>query len=138
MANTNEIIGYRVQNDETGEFVQLDPVAHKCFLTRDETPILTLANAYRLLATYVEQTGEKQSVLWSFIVQPVYRQTTPVENASAELGGLLEGLCKRHGLDLGLSREKLNAQIAKELQALKEGEGPSVGFLAGGIPSMRR
>ena len=126
--NTNTIIGYRVQ-DHNGMFVDFDGVQN--FRTYSKPEPISQANAYRRLAAFLDANPGVQVPR----VVPVYYEPTPVEKASKELGGLLESLCSRHGLDLGLTSEQIQKQIAKELEALKAG-GSS--FVATGIPRIGR
>ena len=134
MARTNEVIGYRVCNHNVGFYVATMP--HGANYTTDVAPApIPRGDAYRRLAAWLDANPDAQDD--DYTVDPVYRETTPIEDASNELGGLLEGLCARHGLQLGLTRQQINAQIALELQALQAGSVPSVGFIAGGIPRIR-
>ncbi|MGH8338017.1 MAG: hypothetical protein ACRETL_14615 [Gammaproteobacteria bacterium] len=132
--NTNTIIGYRVQ-DHNGMFVEFNGVEN-VRVYAEPAPI-SHADAYRRLAAFIESNPQDVAEWGVPRVIPVYYKPTPVECASAELGGLLQNLCARHGLELGLSRDQINAQIAKELQALQAGESPSIAFIAGGVPRVR-
>ena len=64
-------------------------------------------------------------------IEEVFRELTPLENASNELGGLLESLCRRHGVELGITPAQVRSQIAKELAQLAAGGST---FVVTGIP----
>lgn len=134
MARTNEIIGYRIKAHSDGKFIHRTDHGH--FFSQQEPEPISRPDAYRRLAGFLEENDGFDDVN-DLEVVPVYRETTPVEDASAELGKLLSSLCNRHGLDLGLNQEQINKQIAGELEALKAGGTPSLGFLVGGIPKVR-
>lgn len=125
--NTSKIVGYVVKNN-CGEFVHYDGDGNFVETSRPEP--ISQADAYRRLAAYID---EMDGEVHGFYVAPVFHVPTPLEKASAELGSLLQSLCSRHGLQLGLTQEQIEAQIAKELQALGAG-GSS--FAATGIPRM--
>lgn len=112
---TNEIIGYRVLRPHTEEFVDVNQVGDN-FLYASEPMPISRGDAFRRLAGFLDQHPEVDED--EFTVEPVYREYTPMETASQELGSMLESLCKRHGLDLGLSRAQMERQIAKELVEL--------------------
>ena len=125
--NTNTIIGYRVK-DHNGMFVAFDGVHN--VRTYSEPEPVSQADAYRRLAAFLDENPGTQVPR----VIPVYYVPTPLETASAELGGLLQSLCSRHGLNLGLTKDQIEKQIAKELQELGAG-GSS--FIATSIPRFR-
>lgn len=104
---TTQIVGYRVKNIN-GSFI--DASGRSTW----EYPPITQAEAYRRVSVYLTENpnGDVPQVI------PVTRTLTPIETASAELGDLLQSLCRRHGLDLGLSKDQVNKQIAKELADL--------------------
>lgn len=130
---TNDVIGFYVQNHEQGFFVDTD--ANGSNFTTDEQPRpIPRGDAYRRLAAFLDANpGEDHQ---DYCVLPAYRETTPIEDAANELGGLFESLCRRHGLDLGLTRDQINAQLVKDLEAVKEGRG--FGSAAFGIPGNGR
>lgn len=139
---SNKIVGYVVKNNN-GEYIaesKLTPSGNREYnviVTARPTPV-SKGDAYRRLAAFVDLCEHIGSDLPSdeqFYVAPVFHEPTPLERASEELGGLLVGLCSRHGLDLGLTREQIEKQIAKELKELGAG-GSS--FVATGIPSISR
>jgi hypothetical protein len=109
---TNTIIGYHVQ-DHNGMYVSFDGTQN--FRSYDAPAPVSQPDAYRRLAAFIEENPAGTPIPR---VVPVYRELSPLETASQELGGMLESLCKRHGLDLGLSREQMETQIAKELADL--------------------
>lgn len=119
MDNT-QIIGYRVKT-WGNMFVNASGMA----VTAEPDPC-AISEAYRRMGLYLESYPNAQvpSVI------PVTRALTPIETASQELGCLLTSLCKRHGLDLGLSKDQIERQIAKELTDLG---ATGVGIL-GAIP----
>jgi hypothetical protein len=130
MAQTNEIIGYRVLHPDTEEFIGADPTTCRPFMTCDETDPIPRGDAFRRLAAYLDVHPEVDAD--EFSIEPVYRRTTPIEDAAHELGGLFESLCARHGLDLGLSRAQVDALLVKDLESIK-----NIGFITG-IPGVRR
>jgi len=125
---TNEVIGYVVVNHRHGFYVAHNPELGN--FTSDDQPVpVSRGDAFRRLGAFLDANpGENHNL---YEVEPVYREATPVESAADELGGLLEQLCARHGVRIGLSREQINAQLQKELQALEAGD---VSFLYAGLP----
>lgn len=130
MANTSTIIGYVVKT-QTGEYIAEPDERGYNYVTRSRPAPVGKSDAYRRLAAFLDENDGWEEDLY---VTPVFYEPTPLEKASKELGGLLESLCSRHGLDLGLTREQMEKQIAKELEELKAG-GSS--FVATGIPQFR-
>jgi uncharacterized protein YjiS (DUF1127 family) len=113
---TNTIIGYRVQDVVTGRFINHDGNGYHWVSTLGavEPEPISQPDAYRRLAAYITAYPDAPVPT----VVPVYRELTPMERTSRELGNMLTSLCNRHGLDLGLSREQIERQIAKELAEL--------------------
>lgn len=126
---TNEIIGFHIRNNESGECIATDPATGRNFCTFDEVTPIARGDAFRRLAGFLDQNPDADP--YDFGIETVYRQTTPIENAASELGGLFEQLCKRHGLDLGLDRTQINALLAKDLEQVK-----NLGFITG-IPGRK-
>ncbi len=116
MENTT-VIGHRVQISrgvfvgQYGERVYSEPEA------------CAISEAYRRVSLFLSQNPGAQVPF----VNEVTRTLTPMETASKELGSLLTSLCSRHGLNLGLSPEQIERQIAKELSDLG---ATGVGFIA--------
>jgi len=131
MATTNEVIGFRAFHHDSGEYLHFDSSKNENYLSAIEPEPISRSDAHRRIAAWLDQSPNNFD---DFSVDPVYRELTPIETASRELGGLLESLCGRHGLQLGLTRDQINAQIAKELEQLAAG-GSS--FVATGIPRIR-
>jgi hypothetical protein len=102
------IIGYRVQN-VFGDFLNTYGEAVSA-----QVEPCTQAEAYRRMSVFF--TNNPNATVPTVV--PVTRPITPIESASKELGGLLSSLCSRHGLDLGLSSDQIERQIAKELSDL--------------------
>ena len=126
--NTSKVVGYVVKNN-CGEYVHFDGDGN--FVETSRPDPISQADAYRRLAAYIdEMDGEVNG----FYVAPVFHVPTPLERAAGELGGLLQSLCSRHGLQLGLTQDQIEAQIAKELQELGAG---GASFVATGIPQIR-
>lgn len=100
-------IGFRVQTS-TGLFVSQygteGAVQDPC----------SQAEAYRRVGEYLTRypTSSVPSVV------PVTREATPMERTASELGSMLTSLCRRNGLDLGLTPDQIERQIAKELAEL--------------------
>ena len=115
MANTNEIIGYRVVNSYHGFFVGHNPEMGN-FPTDNEPQPIPRGDAFRRLAAYLDANPNEDHA--TFDVEPVYRETSPMENATAELTDLLVSLADRHGLKLGLDSDQIAQKIAKELSDL--------------------
>ena len=84
------------------------------FYADDQPPVCTQPEAYRRISVYLTHNPNADVP----IVVAVTRPLTPMEKASKELSGLLQSLCQRNGLDLGLTQEQLEKQIAKELAEL--------------------
>lgn len=112
------VIGHRVQVsrgvfvNQYGERVYSEPEA------------CDLSEAYRRVSVFISHNPGCDVPF----VNAVTRTLTPMETASKELGSLLTDLCKRHGLNLGLSSEQIERQISKELADLG---ATGVGFIAG-------
>lgn len=106
---TNEIIGYRVLHLPTEGFVH---VAYE--IARIESLPVTRGQAFRRLAGALETHPEM--AIAEFSVEPVYRETTPIEDVTNELSTLLTSLCERHGVKLGLTSEQIKAKLAEELK----------------------
>lgn len=121
MANTTNIIGYVVKNSN-GWFVDFDPETGTNFFVEERPKPISKPDAYRRLAAFLDQTADGVLAGGEPYVTPVFRERTPVERASAELAVQLKSLCARHGLDLGLSDEQIEARIGEELQAFKAGD----------------
>ena len=114
MEHTKDIIGYRVVSIN-GFFV--DTTASGVNFTTDEKPTpVARGDALRRMAAFLDANpGEP---LEDYEVRPVYRELTPLETTSKELGGLLSSLCRRHGLDLGLTTDDIEQRIALELGSI--------------------
>lgn len=129
MRRTNEVIGFRVVNITSGEFIHTsDGGAYNYPSTGEPTPV-SRGDAFRRLAAFLDDNPAQEHS--NFRVEPVYRVTTPIEDAAHELGGLFESLCQRHGLDLGLNRQQIDAILAKDLEQVK-----NLGFITG-IPGRK-
>ncbi len=101
MNNPSNIIGHQV-------------ITHTGSIVGDEAPC-TLAEAYSRISAYITENPTFPVPSIEDVTEPT---VSPLQGASQELGGLLEGLLARHGLNLGLSRAQINTQIAKELASL--------------------
>src|SRR5262245_33481414 len=110
--NANLIIGYVVQCED-GLYVHKTSVSH--ILSSIQPDPISRPDAYRRLAGFLE---ENPTNTLEYTVAPVYREYTPLENASKELGNLLMSLCRRHHLELGLTQEQVEAKIGQELVSL--------------------
>jgi hypothetical protein len=108
MANT--LLGYRIRTSD-GMYVHRDADGHH-YLSDLESEPLPRADAYRRLAGFFEQDD---CDLDDFEVIPVHRELTPLEKTSSSLACQLQGLCSAHGLDLGITREQMEAKLAQEL-----------------------
>lgn len=119
MQTTNEVIGYRVvrSNNEcySDEYVHYTSSRGNYTSVAEPAPI-PRGDAFRRLASFLDQNP--QANMDDFVVAPVYRVLTPMETATKELSGLLSSLCSRHGLNLGLSQDQIEAKIAGELKEL--------------------
>jgi|SRR5581483_5991761 len=115
---TNEITGYVVINEIGEYFVDTDANGNN-FTTSVAPKPVPRGDCFRRLAAFLDSNPDVEH--GHFIVDPVYREMTPTESTAHELGGLLDSLCKRHGLDLGMDRAKMDTILAKELEALKDG-----------------
>ena len=110
---TNEIIGYRVQLTSNETYVHNDANGMNYISIHRPEPI-SRPDALRRLAGLLDQYPDMCEL--DFYFEPVYREYTPLETASKELGGLLQSLCKRHGLELGMTQDQVEAKIAEELK----------------------
>jgi hypothetical protein len=115
MANT--LIGYRVKNCN-GYFLDTDGDGINYATYKEPTPIAR-GDAYRRLAAYLDAYPHVSDS--DMEVVPVHRALTPTESAAQELGSLLSTLTRRHGLQLGLTQDQIEAKIAKELEELGAG-----------------
>lgn len=115
MEHTNNIIGYRVLHPSNETFVHED--VNGCYLDSVEPePLKSHAAAIHLMADAMDDLDIPANM---FSVEPVYRELTPVESTARELGDLLVNLCNRHGLELGLNREQIDATLARELEEFR-------------------
>lgn len=105
---TNEIIGYRVLHLPTEGFV------HGYDILKTESAPVARGQAYRRLAGALDENPGME--IAEFSVEPVYRETTPIEDVTNELSTLLTSLCERHGVKLGLTSEQIKAKLAEELK----------------------
>jgi hypothetical protein len=118
---TNQVIGYRV-NDSNNNCID----TNGCIVYHGDVAPCSIAEAYKRVGLYLELNPREAFPA----VHTVTRPLSPMEKASKELGGLLTSLCARHGLDLGLSSEQIERQVAKELAELG---ATGVGILAAAI-----
>jgi hypothetical protein len=126
---TTSVIGYRLRDINTGRFINFDGSGYSWisnFGSADPEPI-SLSDAYKRIGEFLARNPNSQVPE----IVKVTRPLTPIERASKELGGLLQDLCSRHGLDLGLTKDQVERQIAKELVDLGAGGHT---FVATGIP----
>ena len=109
MDTTKTLLGYRVK-DHNGMYVSADGRVR----TYTKPEPITHAQAYSAVASFLEHNS------WSPVPQvvKVFKKASPIQSASSELGALLTSLCQRHGLDLGLTQEQIDRQIARELSEL--------------------
>jgi hypothetical protein len=107
MAKQMKIIGYEVETFD-GYFVMTGGDIDS------DVPECTLAEAYRRVGEYIDRNPTMPVP----VIHNVERESTPLESASSELGNLLVNLCERHGLNLGLTKDDIERQLAKELAAL--------------------
>ena len=107
------VIGHRVTTS-SGEFVYITANG-EMVVTPNDPPPCTRPQAYQRIAAFLTEFPNAEVPTIVDVTTPVVQ---PLESASDELGGLLEGLLARHGLNLGLSRAQINTQIAKELASL--------------------
>jgi hypothetical protein len=117
MDNT-QVIGYRVRLPN-GTFVNSDGR-----VSFEQEPC-TQAAAYRRVADFLSLNLNASAPE----IVPVTRILTPIETASRELGDQLQSLLRRHGLDLGLSREQIERRIAQELAEFGAIGASAVGML---------
>lgn len=81
------------------------------WLDAEEPLPISAPDAYRRAAQYVQEHPEASMPF----LQDVERELTPLEKAASELGSLLTSLCTRHGLDLGMSQDDIDAELGREL-----------------------
>lgn len=136
----SKIIGYVVKNNN-GEYIHnsKDEDSDHNYAARTKPEPIGKADAYRRLAAYIDENAWVADLAPNdannFYVAPMFYEPTPLDRASEELAGLLQALCNRHGLDLGLTKDQMAKHIAKELDGLKAG-GSS--FIVTGIPRIDR
>jgi hypothetical protein len=112
MQTTDEIIGYQVAYIPTQSFVHVTLEGENYIECAEPLPI-SRGDAFRRLAGILDQRSDLSHE--DFDVVPVFREVTPLESTAKELSGLLLSLTERHGLDLGLTREQIEARIATEI-----------------------
>jgi hypothetical protein len=125
---TRTTLGYRVLTHMGNFCVTRADGAFEYTSTTEPSPI-PIDKAYKLVGSYLER--HPTFPVPEVIKVEQVRTLTPVETASKELAGLLQSLCNRHGLDLGLTPDAMERQIAKELVDLGAGGAT---FIATGIP----
>ena len=131
--STKKIVGYHVRVVwMTNDYYVAANNAGVWRTIQPQEPI-THAAAYKRAASYLELYGDHTE--GSPEIVPVYHTPTPIENAAHELGGLFESLCQRHNLNLGLTREQVDAMLVKDLEAIKDLK--SFGAVMAGIPNKR-
>lgn len=111
---TTQILGYRVKSGQ--QFVH--GTGSSTYISYSEPEPISQADAYRRVADFIAAHPSEVERFGVPSVVPVTRPLTPIETASGELGDLLQDLCRRHGLNLGLSKAQVRTQIAKELASL--------------------
>lgn len=113
MEHSNEIIGYRILHGYGEVFLcHSDTVGNH--LSSEAPAPIARGDAFRRLADFLDDFPDLDHE--DFTIEPVYRELTPMEQTARELGGQLESLCARHGLDLGLTREQMEAALTQELK----------------------
>ncbi len=113
MDNNSDILGYRVMFPRDELFV--DFAGGINFLTEHEPQPIPRGDAFRRLAAFLDEHPELDHT--DFLIEPTYRELKPVESGARELGGLLKSLCSRHGIQLGMTDDQIQAQIERELKA---------------------
>lgn len=109
--NTSTIIGCRVKNNH-GEYLDHNP-KHGNFVTETKPEPVSKGDAYRRLAAYFDapQCDDNHVEVLAHVVA-VFYEPSPMERA---VRSWVESLCQRHGVNLGLTREQINAKLAAEL-----------------------
>lgn len=116
MNDGKKLLGYVVKSTSNGAwYVEYDPATGTNFVTRKRPQPISRPDALRRLAAYSDKNSDGED----FYVAPVFYEPSPIEKASAELGSLLQSLCTRNGLNLGLTQEQINKQIEQELKDLQ-------------------
>lgn len=116
MNDGKKILGYVVKYSGAGAcYVEHDTVTGSNFVTQKRPQPISRPDALRRLAAYSDKNSNGED----FYVTPVFHEPSPIEKASAELGSLLQSLCTRNGLNLGLTQEQINKQIEQELKDLQ-------------------
>jgi hypothetical protein len=108
MANGTKIIGYEVETCD-GYFVIPGGDIDDCV-----DGACSIGEAYLRVSEYLERNPTMPVPT----IHTVERSLTPLESSASELGNLLSDLLNRNGLDLGLTQNQINTQIAKELASL--------------------
>jgi len=109
---TNKIIGFRAYHHDTDCYLHFDAVTGRNFLAVTKPDPISRPDAHRRIAAWLEQGDENFD---DFSVDPVFHEPTPMEKTTSELTDLLQTLCNRNGLKLGLTREQIEAKLAEEL-----------------------
>lgn len=111
----NLLLGYVVQ-DISDYFVHHDFARTPQTWLSDEEPLpIPAPDAYRRAAQYMQEHPEAPMPL----ILDVERELTPLEKTASDLGQRLTSLCNMHGLDLGISQDEIDEQLARELTALR-------------------
>jgi hypothetical protein len=116
-----QIVGYRViangcyVNEHGERCSEQDGMGNPC----------THAEAYHRVSLFIGRNPN--SAIPSIMPVEEVRELTPVECGARELGSLLQGLCRRNGIDLGLTSAQIERKIAQELVEL--GASPVVSQL---------
>lgn len=123
MDTPKKIVGYHVKFGNM--FVEYSPKSGN-YLVFDAPEPIEAADAFRRAAAFVERGAADVTRSLTAVgvadegclipqVIPVEEQVTPVASASRELGSLLMSLAERHGVELGMTPEQVEAKIAQEL-----------------------
>ena len=123
---TTQVIGYRVKSGE--QFVHASN--NTTWTSYSEPTPCSQADAYRRVAQFITDHPSDVERFGVPSVVSVTSPLSPIETASGELGDLLQDLCRRHGLNLGLSKDQIRTQIAKELASLG---GTGIGGVISGL-----
>ncbi len=102
--------------------------------TKQPTPI-PRGDAYRRLAAFMDENDGFEDEITVEAVRAPVAPPAPVkagiDGGVGELSNLLQGLCARHGIVLGLTEDEVKARIALELKSMGARSAEEVFQLAG-------
>jgi hypothetical protein len=131
------IIGYMVavEADDVCSYIHYNENTGRNYVDPSQPPPVSRGDAYRRLGAFMD---ENPGFPFDTDIVPVYEPVEPpkpvrsgIDGAVGELSCLLQNLCGRHGIALGLTDDEVKARIALELKSLGAKNAEEVLALAG-------